>query len=320
LALLTNDVLTFADWASRHDRDGTHSKIAEVMSRKDEAFGDIMFMEANQELSHRDTLRSELPLGQFRAFNEGVGRGKSKTRQIVDDIANLQLYGLADKDLADLSGDAASFRFREEKGVIQGITQQFMDTLWYGNRLTDPKEFTGFANRYNDITDDRVISAGGSATLSSIWLIVWGDDSVRGIFPKGMSDSTGLSVTDKGVETVDDGTGSGDEYEAYRTHYKLMAGLSVKDYRQIVRICNVDVAAMSAGALVDLLIEAVSWIEDPAGLKIYMNRETWTRYNIEAKNDAHLSISEIDGKKQVSFWDYPLRRSDSLISLEDQLV
>ena len=71
MTLIANDVLTFADWASRRDPKGQHAMIAEVMSRKDDAFADIKFMEANQPLSHKDTLRSELPQGEFRAFNEG---------------------------------------------------------------------------------------------------------------------------------------------------------------------------------------------------------------------------------------------------------
>lgn len=320
MALISNDMLTFADWHGRRDPNGAHAKIAEVMSRKDEAFADIPFMMANQPLSHRDTLRSEIPQAEKRAFNQGVGRGKTKTRDIVDGIANYQLYGVVDKDLADLSGDAASFRFNEEKGVMEGIAQQIMDDVWYGDVAVDPLGFTGFTPRYNALSNAQVVSAGGTTNLASMWLVAWGNESVRGIFPKG-HETVGLEVSDKGVETVlaDDGV---KEFEAYRTHYKHMMGLSIKDYRQVARVANIDTLAVdSAGdVLVEALIDAVSLIEDPTNLKIYVNRQVWTRLIKEERKSAHLSLTEVQGRKVMSFWQYPIRRSDSLISNETQVV
>lgn len=316
---LGNDVLTLAEWYGRRDPNGKHAMIANVMSRKDEMMQDVMFMEANGVTSHEDTLASELPEGEFRAYNEGVGRGRAKTSKIVDGIANNQLYGVVDKDLADLSGDAANFRFREEKLVMEGLRQQFINTLLYGNAITNPKQFTGFTQRYNNLADDRVIGGGDSANLTSIWFINWADDSARCIFPKGMSDSAGLSSTDKGVETVTDGNGK--EYEAYRTHYKWMAGLSIKDYRNVVRICNIN-SASPTGDLVNLMLEALEWVEDPSNLKIYMNRQMRTFFNIQARTNAkaHLTIESYEGKRYLSFQGYPLRRTDAILNNESQVA
>ena len=315
MAVLATDCLTLSDWFGRRDPNGQHAEIVNVMSRKDEMFQDVMFMEANGVTIHEDTLASELPQGEFRAFNEGVGRGRAKTQKIRDGIANNQLYGVVDKDLADLSGDAASFRFREEKLVMEGIRQQYMDTLLYGNAITNPKSFTGLTPRYNSTTDERVITASDSANLTSIWFVVWGDMSVRGIFPKGMSDSAGLSATDKGVETVLDANNK--EYEAYRTHYKWMSGLSIKDYRQVVRICNINSVTPTAD-LVNLMLEAVELIEDPSNLKIYMNRRMRTHFNKQARTNtnAYLTIESYEGKRYTSFHGYPLRRTDAIINAE----
>lgn len=315
MALIANDVLTLADWYGRRDPSGKHAMIAEVMSRKDELMADVMFMEANNVTMHEDTLRSELPIGEFRAYNEGVGRGKSKTETIKDGIANNQLYGVVDKDLADLSGDAARFRFNEEKGVMEGLRQQFVDTLLYGNADVNPKSFTGLTPRFNTI-QDRVISAGDAANRTSIWLVCWGEDSVRGIFPKGMRESAGLTSTDKGIETVVEPGGT-KEYEAYRTHYRWMAGLSIKDYRNVVRICNIDSDSTTAD-LTDLLIQAVHWIEDDSNLKIYMNRQMMTIFDKQARDgsNVHLTVETIDGRKRTHFRGYPLRRCDAIVNNE----
>lgn len=319
MAVLASDCLTLADWYGRRDPNGQHAMIAEVMSRKDEMMQDVVFMEANGVTIHEDTLRSELPQGEFRAYNEGVGRARSKTRKIQDGIANNQLYGVVDKDLADLSGDAATFRFNEEKGVMEGLRQQFIDTLLYGSIITSPKSFTGLTPRYNSTTNEYVLSAGDAANLTSIWLVNWGQDSVRCVFPKGMRDSAGLSSTDLGVDTVLDANSK--EYQAYRTHYKWMAGLSIKDYRQVVRICNLN-SVTPTGDLVNLLLEAVELIEDPSNLRIYMNRRMRTWFNKQARTNAHafLTIETYEGKRYTTFQGYPLRRTDAIVNNETQVT
>ena len=59
-----------------------------------------------------------------------------------------------------------------------------------------------------------------------------------------------MQVTDKGQVTVEDasnGSNTG-RYEAYRTHYRMDAGLCLRDWRYVVRIANIDKCALTKDA------------------------------------------------------------------------
>ena len=57
--------------------------------------------------------------------------------------------------------------------------------------------------RYNTINTStsevakNVISAGGAGSCTSVWLVVWGPNTIHGIFPKGSK--AGLSHDDLGL-------------------------------------------------------------------------------------------------------------------------
>jgi hypothetical protein len=42
---------------------------------------------------------------------------------------------------------------------------------------------------------------------------------------------------------------NGNTYQAYRDHFKWECGLTVRDWRYVVRICNIDVTTCSMAVL-----------------------------------------------------------------------
>ncbi|WP_337238094.1 major capsid protein, partial [Salmonella enterica] len=90
----------------------------------------------------------------------------------------------------------------------------------------------------------------------SIWLVVWGENTVHGIFPKGQK--AGIQMEDKGQVTLKDVNGG--KYEGYRTHYKWDNGLALRDWRYVVRIANIDVSNLSepssAANIAKLMVKA----------------------------------------------------------------
>lgn len=136
----------------------------------------------------------------------------------------------------------------------------------------------GLSSRYSDLTAtnaQNIIDAGGTGTdNTSIWLIVWGENTVHGIFPKGQK--AGLQMEDKGQQTLKDANDG--QYEGYRTHYKWDNGLCLRDWRYVVRIANIDISDLSdpaaAANIAKLMVKALHRIPNRGmGRPVfYMNR------------------------------------------------
>ena len=320
---------TLADVAKATDPDGNIAAVVEILNETNEIMEDMTFMEGNLPTGHRTSVRTGLPVPTWRKLYGGVQPAKSTIVQVTDACGMLEAYAEIDKALADLNGNTRAFRLLESKAFIEGMNQEFVDTLFYGNEGTEPEAFTGFAPRYNDITgpenaDNILVGGGAGSDNTSIWLIGWGPNTVHGIYPKGSRG--GLMMTDKGLVTIEDADGSGGRMEAYRTHYRWDLGLTVRDWRYIVRICNIDVSALTAdksGAsadLTDLMSQAIELLPSQGmGRPVfYMNRNTRSFLKRQRANstNVHLSMSEVGGKRVLDFDGIPVKRCDALTNAE----
>ncbi|MBX3502800.1 MAG: hypothetical protein KF889_25425 [Alphaproteobacteria bacterium] len=323
MAAIGTTALTLADHAKRSDPDGKISKIVELLGQTNEILTDMLWMEGNLPTGHRTTVRTGLPSATWRLLNYGVPKTKSTTAQVDDACGMLEVYSEIDKALADLNGNTAEFRLSEDRAFIEGMNQQLATALFYGNQATNPERITGLEPRYNLSTagnGTNVIKAGGSGSdNTSIWLVVWGDQSCHGIFPKGSK--AGLQHNDKGQQTVLDAAGN--QYEAYRTHFKWDAGLTLRDWRYVVRICNIDLSDIAGSTPINLMnymIRAINKIPMMGmGRPVfYMNRAMRTWFDIQAINKTTLALKfdEIDGKQRTSFQGIPLRTCDAILNTE----
>ncbi|EBF4782372.1 hypothetical protein AC369_07185 [Salmonella enterica subsp. diarizonae] len=322
--------LTLADWAKRTDPNGKVDKIVELLAETNEVLDDMMFVEGNLPTGHRTTVRTGLPEATWRMLNYGVQSSKSTTAQITDSCGMLEAYAEVDKDLADLNGNTSEFRVSEDRAFLEAMNQNQAETVFYGDASKDPKRFTGLSARYNSLTAGsgaNIIDAGGTGSnLTSIWLVVWGENTVHGIFPKGKK--AGLSHQDLGEETLLDGNGG--KYQGYRTHYKWDNGLTVRDWRYAVRIANIDLSDLQKDPekggvdLVDLMIQALEVVPNlkmgrPA---FYVNKQirSWLRRQIRLNKNVNLSLENVEGRKVVMFDEVPVRRVDALLNTESQVV
>ena len=321
---------TLADVAKATDPDGKISTIVEILNETNEMLDDMVWIEGNLPTGHRTTIRAGLPTPTWRKLYGGVTPNKGTNVQVTDTTGMLEAYAEIDKALADLNGNSAAFRMTEDKAHIEGMSQEFANTVMYGNEGTAPEEFTGFAPRFNDNSGpanaDNIILGGGSgADNNSIWLISWGNDTVHGIYPKGSK--AGLQFTDKGqvtLEDASDGSNSG-RMEAYRSHYKWDCGISVRDWRYVVRICNIDQSLLTAnkstGAdITDLMVQAIELLPNASKGRpaFYMNRglRSTLRRQINNTTNVRMTQDEVAGKQVLSFDGIPVRRCDALTSTE----
>jgi len=316
---------TLLDLAKRMDPDGKIADIVEILNETNEVLDDMTWKEGNLETGNRTTIRSGIPAPTWRKLYEGVQPTKSTTVQVTDNTGMLEAYAEVDVALADLSNRTAAFRLSEDKAFIEGISQELADTIFYGNEGTEPEAFTGLAPRFNSLSaenaDNIIVGGGSGSDNASIWLVVWGEN-VHGIVPKGST--AGLKMTDKGIVTIEDADGSGGRMEAYRTHYRMDCGLTVRDWRYIVRIPNIDrsdlAKAHGSGAdLPDLMFQAMRLVPNlNAGRPVfYMSRDVATMVARQVAVDGASTFLTADDNQGTERWTerfhgIPMRRVDAL--------
>ena len=335
MAVLTATNPTLLDLARRTDPDGKIATIVEILNATNEVLDDMVWVEGNLTTGHRTTTRTGIPTPTWRKLYGGVQPTKSTTVQVTDNTGMLEAYAEVDKALADLNNNTAAFRMSEDRAFLEGMSQEVAQTLFYGNEGTEPEAFTGLATRYNDLSGpanaDNIIDAGGNDTdMSSIWLVVWGPNTVHGIIPKGSQ--AGLQVTDKGVVTIEDADGSGGRMEAYRTHYRWDVGLTLRDWRYVVRIANIDksglLKAHATGAdLPDLMFQAMRLIPNLAGGRpvFYMSRDNASMVARQIAVDGASSFLTTEDNQGSMRWTerfkgIPMRRVDTLAADESRVV
>ena len=335
MATLSNSNLTLADWAKRSDPDGRVPIVAELLSQSNEILDDCVFKEGNFPTGERVVIRTGLPGVYWRALNQGIPSTKSTTAQIDEACGILEARSEVDKDLAMLNGNTAQFRLSEDTAFLEAMNQTQAETMFYGNPGTDPKKFLGLAPRYGDLSADNavnILSAGGSGSdNASVYLVVWGDNTVYCPFPKGSK--AGLTHEDLGEQTVYNSDGT--RLQAFATRYQWKNGLVVKDWRYVVRICNIDIsdllgssstqASTASTALVKLMARALYRIPNMAmgRAAFYMNRTVHSGLSIAAMDKSQSVLAIQEGLSQfgsaqsyLSFLGVPLRRVDALINTE----
>jgi hypothetical protein len=318
---------TLADLAKRMDSNGKPARIIEILSTQEGILEDLAFIECNNDKKHVTTLRTSLPTPQARLFNRGTAATKSDVGTIEESCIMLEDWAQADADLVDKNGEG--YRMSEHVAHIEGFNQEVARQCFYGNSNVNPlEEFMGFAPRYNTTADelsDYVIKGGGSGSNNtSIWLVGHGENAVHGIYPKGSE--AGLSHRDLGrrVKTYTD-SGVERNLEVVEDKYAWDIGLVVRDYRFIVRICNIDVNALNAdptsgGAdLYELVARAQERIPGGAArLAFYGNRKVREAMRLQAQNKKNVNISpsEVTGKPVLSVDGIPFRVCDTIVNNE----
>lgn len=335
MATLANGNLTLADWAKRTDPDGRVPIVAELLSQSNEILEDCVFKEGNLPTGERVVIRTGLPTVYWRALNQGIPSSKSTTAQVDEACGILEARSEVDKDLAMLNGNTAGFRLSEDTAFLEAMNQTQATTLFYGNPGVDPKQFLGLAARYSSLTGgnaQNILSAGGSSSdNTSVYLVVWGDQTVYCPFPKGSK--AGLIHEDLGEQTVYNSDGT--RLQALATRYQWKNGLVVKDWRYVVRICNIDVsdligqtgtqAASASTALIKLMARSLYRIPNMAmgRAAFYMNRTVHSGLSIAALDKSQYVLKINEGLSQfgqpyswLSFLGVPLRRVDALLNTE----
>lgn len=234
--------VTLLDFAKSLDPTGKTATVVELLQQTNALLGDIPWVEGNLPTGHRTTIRTGLPTVVWRQLYGGVPASKSTRAQVDDACGMLEARSEVDVDLANLNGNASAFRLQEASGFLEAMNQAMITAVLYNDVAINPERPMGLAPRYSSLSANNgrnILSAGGAGSdNTSVWLVCWGADTVHGIFPKGSK----AGIEHKDLGEIDAFDGSNNRYRALADIWKWKCGLSVRDWRYIVRIANVDIS------------------------------------------------------------------------------
>lgn len=331
--------LNLMDWVKSTDPDGKTAAIIELLNQTNDVLLDMMWEEGNLPTGHRTTVRTGLPSVAWRILNNGVAPSKADNAQIDESCGILEAWLVLDKDLAELNGNTSAFRLSQARGFIESMNQNFVSQLFYGDTSVNPERFLGFAPRFNAISgavnSQNIIDGSGSGSVNtSVWLVLWGDETATGIFPKGSM--AGLTHEDYGLETVQTSATSitSSVMRAYRERWQWKCGLALKDWRYVVRICNIDSTNLvSESSNTDLLKTMSRALDRIPTFGIgracfYVNRTVFSMLRIQGLNKSANAIAVQPALDQfgnpvrggMEYMGIPIRRCDQLVNTEARIT
>ena len=338
MATLNNNYPTLADLKKQMDGKGNVvSDIIEILQDTNPILQDMPFYEANLGTKHLTTVRAGIPTATWRRLYQGVQPQKGKTTQVEDTCGMLEAWSEVDSKLIDISGNPARFRMNEASAFLEGMNRQMATAIFYGNTDQDPEQFNGLAPRFDSLSAanaSQIVDGGGTGSdNTSIWMVVWSERTCHGIYPKGSK--AGLSREDKGKTTKE--LPDGGLYDVHREKFEWDCGLSVRDWRYIVRIANIDVSDMIGGS-VDMfaLLRKGYWKLKQREISngraaIYANSDVLEALDAQSTPTTATSATtstgnvrygpmEIGGKEVMGYRNMPIRETDALLNTEARVV
>lgn len=337
MAAVGTTVLNLVDIAKGWDPNGSLAKVVELLSVSNQILLDMPWAEGNLPTGHITTVRTGLPTVTWRLLNAGVTPSKSTKAQITEQCGKMEAWSEVDVAVAKLNGNLAATRLSEASAFLESMNQEEASVLFYGNSGLNPEKFTGLSARYASLSAgnaQNILDGGGTGTdNTSVWLVGWGDNSITGIYPKGST--AGLQHNDFGEQTVQTSTGIGTgRMRAFQEQFVWDCGIALKDWRYVVRLCNIDVSNLVAEStptdLTNKMIRMMARLgvngngADTTRAAFYMNRTVFEMLTIQrfenVRTGGQLSYDVVDGVVKWSFMGIPIRRTDALLNTESRVT
>lgn len=326
MAVLGNTYFDLIDLYRRQNPDGTIADIIEMQAELNPILEDAIAVECNDGAKHQTTIRTGLPTSTWGQLYEGIPQSKSTTQQVEDTTGFNEQLSQVDTRLLKLSKNPGAVRLSEATPAIEAMNQTMASAMFYEDTATNPKAFKGLGARFNLTTGQtgkQIILAGGSGSdNTSIWFNTWGENQCHLLYPSGTE--AGLTREDKGEQRVLDSNDNPYyvEEELFRQHI----GMTVRDWRYVSRIANIDVSELGAGNVDIYKFMRQAYYANrgrrvKAGkMVIYCNTEVMEALDAAgtgANNDQlRLRPMEIEGKEVLTYRGIPIREVDAILNTE----
>lgn len=324
MAAIGADNPTLLDIAKGVDPNGRLAKVVNLMKQRSSIVEDAVWMEGNMPTGHRVTSTVGLPSASWNRVNKGVATSKHKDSQYDEACGLLESASEVDARLQRIYGadKFAAYRSRMDMAHQLNMVQTLEEAFFYQTTSSTPESLNGLTPRYDVTTAEsggaqiiKADSGASGADQTSAWFVKWGEDATHCIYPQGSMG--GLESKDMGLVELEDVAGA--KYPGYKTYHSWMPGLVVNDYRQNVRVCNIDTGALAASGtnIIEALIRGYSQIQNPDGgrLRLYMNRTLFTFLHLQTRKEAIANpavVTVVEGKPVMTFMGIPVRISDSI--------
>lgn len=294
-------------------------RIIEELSKTNELLIDAMVAEANDRTVNTQLVRTTLPHGTHRAYNQGVKSAASQTKTIHDVVCQIATYSKVDKSLADNQPDKDEFIMGECAAFLAGMAEDQMDDMIYGNHSVDSKYMDGLATRRAAIDGKYCIDFGGTGNnLTSLYIVKWGARNVKVIYPRGAS-GVGVQRVYKGVQTVQDDNGH--DFEAYVNYFQADYGMAVGDQRSLIRIANIPANANGENLVKAILKAKRNLCNGDGTISILANASVMGLMDVAALDKSNVVYNATDpwGNELVKIRDMRLRQCDGILDTESQI-
>lgn len=335
MATIGATYLDLIDKFSRETETRDVATIIELLKETNSVLDDAIAMECNQGTQHLTTVRTGLPAVAWGKLYQGIPQSKSQTAQVKDTTGFAEGLSTVDKRLLDLSKNPNALRLTEAQGFLESLNQEIATKIFYGNTATDPEEFLGLAPRFSDLgapNGGQIVDAGGQGNdNTSVWFVTWGDRQCHLLYPEGTR--AGITREDKGEQRVTDSNGNA--YYVMEELFRWHVGLTVRDWRYVVRIANIDVSDLQAGN-VDIykFMRQAFWRMKAhrvtgGRMAIYCNHDvlealdadsTPTTSTGSANTPVRLRPMEVDGFEVMSYRGIPVRQVDAIVNTEARVI
>lgn len=321
--------------------DGEFDKdIVDLALEANPIMGHFVWKTANNGTNDVTTIRTGYPEGTWTLYYEGVQPTKGTKKQVVNSCGTLKHLIQVDKDLIEESGDEAAEMGDEAFAHAEAMGNEICETVFYGNTKKNGRKFNGLAPIYSEKyvagTSTKDVAAyytlaakqsnsADNSALRSIWLIGHGRMGTYLFAPK--NTTMGLwrgPVEDNRIDVIDGSGANKGRLDVKEQMFKWTCGLTVKDFRKNVRICNIelnnlDTLDLDLGAL---MLQAVCRAQK-TGVRqcFYMSPLTYEyvckKTRAQKLANGFFDFRDFDGELVLHFQNVPVFQLDALETNED---
>lgn len=292
-------------------------------------------IEGTGTLQHSYKQRVGLPTAKGSKSGGYTTASKSDVATVVTDIVQIKTWATIPMDDYEIGGEASKQYLKEESAAhYMTIDQELERMTIYGDRAsTTQDEFDGLTKFWVSPTSgaykQNVISAtaiAGQTDCTSIWLAGFGGTGIQYAYPAG-SNMAGMIMRTLPTGRVDVNA-SGDNRFVKDYEYGVVRGLAVPDWRNVVRISNIDTSVLNAdttGATINLFnltqksVVKVPTRNNAVKYKWIMNRQTFGNLLVQLgnKTNNYLTYKDIgNDRSKVYLHGYEIIFSDSILNTE----
>jgi len=318
MATLTSVWPTFIDLA-KTTKDNLILRSVDTIVQRNDIIAHVPWLEANGMTGHTYNRVLSHPSVSWTGLNEGVTATQGTTEQRVADIKIVESLSEVPEKTLNIAPDPGAFRSNRDMYHVGAMANAWADKYFNGDSSSDPKEPDGLANIMNatSTSGPYVLDNGGSATLSSIYAVDWGDGKNYAVHPRNHA-AKGLQIEQRGkYKQLDDNS---KHIWVWGTSFALYSAFVNEHPETLGRLANINTASGGAGDFdEDALMELLSYFDDLSTVALYSNRALHYQISLAAKDKSNVSYgpNEAFGQTNVlQFQGVPLFRCDAISSAE----